>query len=130
MGFVNSHQAEVNLHVEYKDSMGDWALADSFYTSQGQGKLAVRGMEPIPTTFGISVKDRWGNQSERMELELIPLYEERIPKEGFSVFNTPSDPLSLRGGPFHHPWNDNFSGGSGSRDTWTRTMYCPGLHHH
>src|SRR3546814_410745 len=130
MGFVNIHQAEVTLHVEYKDSIGDWALADIFYTSQGQGKLAVRGMEPIPTTFGISVKDRWGNQSERMELELIPLYEERIPKEGFSVFNTPSDPLYHRGGPLHNLWNDKFSGGSGARDTWTLTMNGTGIPHH
>lgn len=130
MEFLNIHQAEVTVNVEIKDSIGDWTLADIFYTSQAQGKLAVRGMEPVATSFGISVKDRWGNQSERMELELTPLYEERIPLEGFRVFNTPTDPVYHQGGPLHNLWNDRFSGGSSSRDTWTRTANGTGMPHH
>lgn len=130
MDFENIHQAEVTIAVEKKDSLGDWALAEMFYTSQRSGKLSVRGMEAEPSAFRIYVRDRWGNQSDQEELSLTPLYEERIPKEGFREYKTPTDPLYHGSIPLSNLWNDKLTGGSSAGDSWMRTRNGTGTPHH
>src|SRR5690606_29088203 len=108
MELLNIHQAEVTVNVEIKDSIGDWTLADIFYTSQAQEKMVVLGIEGVAKRFRMWVQYRWGNQPERMELDMTPLYEERIPLEGMRVINTTTDPVDHQGGPLHNLWNDRF----------------------
>lgn len=130
MGFENVHQAEVTIAVEKKDSLGDWILAEMFYTSQRNGILSLRGLEAEPSAFRLYVRDRWGNQSDQNELILTPLYEERIPKEGIREYRTPTDPLYHNNRPLNILWNDNLVGGSSSSNTWMRTANGTGTPHH
>jgi len=130
LDFENLNQAEVTIAVEKKDSLGDWALAEMFYTSQRSGKLSLRGMEAEPSEFRVYVRDRWGNQSEQEVVSLTPLYEERIPKEGFREFRTPTDPIYFGSVRLSNLWNDKLTGGSSSSDSWMRTQNGTGTPHH
>ena len=81
--FNNTHRASVSIGVSAKDETGAWVPAQTFYTSQAAGMYAIRGFSPEKRTFGISVKDRWGNETDVFEAELTPLYEERLDPRNF-----------------------------------------------
>lgn len=89
--FKNESEAEVVISVLAADSLGDLVDADRFYTEIPEGSFAVRGFSPEKRKFGIYVRDRWNNRSDTLFSELIPLFEELIPKAGFREMDLPTD---------------------------------------
>src|SRR5699024_3727727 len=62
--FLNPNKDGLSINVMVKDDLGDWVLAETFYTSQAKGRVNVRGFDPEEREFGVYVKDRWGNESD------------------------------------------------------------------
>lgn len=81
--FQNPTQANIVITAMTKDSTGDWVDYDKDYTSQASRNFSVRGLSPVPTTFGVFVQDRWDNHSDTLVKTLTPLYEEELDKSKF-----------------------------------------------
>lgn len=97
VNFVNNDKADLSISVLVKDSLGDWTDYDRYYTSRPAGVFPVRGLPSLPTTFGVYVTDRWGNNSDTVVKNLTPLFEEQFVKTNFKVLSLPGDAVSAWG---------------------------------
>ena len=90
--FKNSLQAKLSI-VVMVDSTGqnNWAPVTTFYTGASTGSFSVRGYDPLEKRFAVYVRDRWNNKSDTLIKALIPLFEQLIPKSGFSAVKLPTD---------------------------------------
>ncbi len=113
VNFVNETMAELAITVIYKDKDGFWVKDETMYTKQKSANFAVRGFEPVPTTFGVYVEDKWGNMSDTLISELTPLYETKIPKP-YSKIVLPTDNTTLYNpsNSMEKMWDDNNTSGS------------------
>ncbi|MGQ7867838.1 DUF5000 domain-containing lipoprotein [Sunxiuqinia sp. sy24] len=90
--YENLLQAEVSLNLVAYDSIQDQMVyRESFFTSQPSGFYSFRGYKSEKTRFGVYVEDRWGNQSETVNFEVIPIPDEFLEKSLFSVFKISGD---------------------------------------
>lgn len=125
--FKNQTEADVSVVVERLDSTNNWITAETFYTNLKEGKLAVRGLEAKKQPFRIFVNDRWGNQSEVLNVELIPLYEEELNYANFKEHKMPNDPAPFGANRVHFLWNDNLTGSASGSGGWYRTANGSGV---
>src|SRR5690606_29182944 len=51
---------------------------DAFYTALENGSFSVRGLPAVQEKFSFTVRDKWSNKTERKEMVLTPVYEEKI----------------------------------------------------
>src|SRR5690606_18947048 len=61
--FENAAKANLVANVLVKDEHGDWVEYDKYYMALPFGAYSVRGLDAEPTTFGVSIYDRWENRS-------------------------------------------------------------------
>lgn len=120
----NEAKANIVISVAVKDENGFWVDYDKFYTNQQQIGFSVRGLPAAPTTFGVSMKDRWGHYSDTLVRELSPLFEKELDVSKFREMHLPTDmenviwaftdlwnantPANIGG--FHSPDNGGFPG--------------------
>jgi Sad1 / UNC-like C-terminal. len=86
----NQYEAELTVEVVTPDSFGNLAIAETFYTKMKNARMPIRGFDPEPRTFGVVLKDHWGNRSDTVFKEVTPWFEELIPKP-FAKVDLPTD---------------------------------------
>lgn len=91
LSLSNSAEADIMVGILVKDEDGDWKPYDKDYTSLPEKIFSVRGLESVPTTFGVYVRDRWLNFSDTMVKRLTPLFEEQADKNSFQELALPGD---------------------------------------
>ena len=74
----NPTKADVVLSVITKDDVGDFVVADNFYTNAQEGKGNLRGYPREPREFGFFIRDRWSNKTDTIIKTFLPLFEEEI----------------------------------------------------
>ncbi|KAA6336142.1 hypothetical protein EZS27_015687 [termite gut metagenome] len=62
---------------------GDWIPLQTFYTQSTSMKFSRRGLKPEEQQFALYIRDRWNNKSDTLFKDLIPIAEEKIPKDKF-----------------------------------------------
>lgn len=102
--FQNPDEGNIVIAILLRDSAGNWQNIDNYYTSQDSGEFSTRGLQPVPQTFGIFVRDRWNNHTDTVVKVLTPIYEEELDKSNFadirSKFPVPQmPPLPASGQP-------------------------------
>lgn len=129
--FLNPNKDGLSINVMVKDDLGDWVLAETFYTSQAKGRVNVRGFDPEEREFGVYVKDRWGNESDMYIENIIPLYEERLNPNGFKEVyaHLDTEAPAFSGSRMSNLWSGNFVGTAGTT-AWYRTDNGSGIPHH
>ncbi len=128
--FMNSYEENVTINVFIKDVLGEWKPVDVFYTARKEGRVAVRGLPPNPTQFGIYIKDRWGNRSDMLTAELTPLYEEELDKSKFQRHDLPTDAVQWNQSRITNLWSNDLAGYDAGTTGWFRTNNGSGIPHH
>ncbi|WP_353129213.1 DUF5000 domain-containing lipoprotein [Parapedobacter pyrenivorans] len=106
--FENQTRANFVLYMLVDTTgQGDWAPANTFYTSTMTGRYSVRGYEPEERNFAVYIQDRWENKSDTLFETLTPLFEEEIPKNSWTNMKLPTDTWESAGGgyPLEQLWN-------------------------
>jgi hypothetical protein len=93
--FENAAKANLVANVLIKDEHGDWKEYDKYYTALPMGSYSVRGLDAVPTTFGISIYDRWENRSDTLIQEITPIYEAELNTARFKQLALPGDATNL-----------------------------------
>lgn len=83
VSFLNETKTSLKIGVVTKDAEGAFVPADAFYTQLYQDSFSVRGFPAEERTFGIYVRDRWGNFSDTLFTPLTPLFEMQLNKALF-----------------------------------------------
>lgn len=91
VSFQNETEASVGIVVQTQNNQGDWVEQEAIYTKMDEGNFSVRGFEVQEREFKVFIKDRWDNKSETGNYVLTPLFEEKVPREGFRANELPGD---------------------------------------
>lgn len=79
----------------------------TFFTSAQKGSFNYRGLDSIPTDYGVYLRDRWNNLSETITAKLKPWFEEVIPKATWQAYNLPGDASVFSTYYLHRLWDNN-----------------------
>ncbi len=113
VNFSWANPAGLKLVVTFfkQDEKGNLAFADNIYTQQLNGNFSLRGFTSEEShKFGMVIKDQWNNYSDTLRATVTPIFEELIPKSGFTkMFLTPpnGDIEDNWGWQMQYLWDDN-----------------------
>lgn len=136
--YENPDKGNIVIEISKWDTVNnEWMDLDKYYTGLAGGVFSVRGMEPIETKLGLSVRDRWGNRTDTMVVILTPVYEEQLDskrikdlrKSGYPVPQIA--PLPASGEPMENAvdyssswnWNRLWDGKTGNTGWHTKEKY-------
>lgn len=105
VGFKNDADAKIAIIVVTKDSIGDFVVADTYYTKSVEGSFSVRGFPDVEREFGAIVRDRWNNFSDTVYKKVTPLFEEQLDKEKFGIVELPTDQPAAWGRTMDRVWD-------------------------
>jgi hypothetical protein len=104
--FKNKTKADLAILVSTPDSLGDMVNVQTFYTARDSAAFSVRGYEAKPRKFLVYVRDRWGNLSDTLSVELTPVYEIKLDKGKFKEVVYPGDAAcNFWGGAMPNAWD-------------------------
>ena len=84
LAWLNALKNEIVVGVLQKDeATKEFSYVDNFYSSAIAVQEAVRGLDSTRATFGIYIRDTYGNYTDTLQREMKPLFEQMIPKSGF-----------------------------------------------
>ena len=108
--FSNELEKNLVFYTIYKDEEGRWIDYDRLFTSSKYRDYSIRGLTPEPIDIGFYFRDEWGNISDTLVKNLIPLYEEMLDKKRFKAFPLPSDTYEWQGGwgPVSNLWDGDY----------------------
>jgi hypothetical protein len=113
VAFKNEDEGNLVFQVMVVDSTNMWKPVYTHYTKFVDGYFSVRGYDTIPTTFGVYVRDRWGNLSDTTIGVFKPLYEALIDKSRFVALKLPGDVWQAHSGApslvIERVWNNDIS---------------------
>ncbi|WP_196940130.1 DUF5000 domain-containing lipoprotein [Sphingobacterium pedocola] len=90
---ANEFQKNVTIMV-MTDSLGEWVPSvDNIYTSAKQFSRTIRGLDTVPQSFAVTVRDKYMNFTDTLITRLTPLYETALPKSRYNALVLPGDAL-------------------------------------
>lgn len=66
-------------------------IVNQNYTNQENVSYSVRGYDTLMRRFGVYITDQWGNISDTVFADLIPIYETQMDKSRFQEMRFPTD---------------------------------------
>jgi len=124
--YNNAAAAEIAIIVVKKDNSGKDQPVNTFYTKAQSGSFNVRGYPASPVTFGISVRDKFGNVSAVTYKDIMPIEETRLDRKLFNRLQYPNDVKEL--GPdwdSSKMWDNAFGEGQGFHSSTDVTIMMP-----
>jgi hypothetical protein len=119
----NPEQLPIVIDVFKPDEDERMLQIDRFYSGSQEGKVNVRGQEPIETTYSVTLHDRWGNTTDPMSGRYTPLYEKEIDKSKFRRWNPPGLPYTAQAaGPIENMWDNSLSVTGGTLSVFAGTV--------
>lgn len=87
----NALQANLAIVID-ADTVGNGVLRplQTFYSKAPEGSFSVRGLSSRKMKFSVYLRDRWSNKSLVIVKDLIPLFEQKVPKP-FKALQLPTD---------------------------------------
>jgi hypothetical protein len=76
----SENNLDIEIYVDDPENEGFFIEETIIYTDEPDGNFNVRGYDPEPRTFRTTIVDRWGNKSDTLQVELIPLLEIELDK--------------------------------------------------
>lgn len=85
VNFQNEDMANIVIVAMRYDSLQkEWKQIDADYTSLNGGVFKVRGLGAVNQQFGLFVRDHWGNLSDTLKFQLVPIYEVQLDHTKFA----------------------------------------------
>lgn len=108
--FANEEEKGFIFFTLYKNEEGEWQNYDRLFTSAKFRDYSVRGLPPDPTDFAFCFRDEWGNTSDTLFKNLVPLYEEMLDKKLWEAYPLSSDTYTVQGGwgPISNIWDGDY----------------------
>ncbi|MFD2035016.1 DUF5000 domain-containing lipoprotein [Belliella marina] len=88
---VNEFEGELVFEIFTKEGQGDLSLDHSYYTKQRNIRFSARGYAAEPQNFYIVMRDRWGNSTDTLSVELLPFFEQKLDRTIMEELRLPTD---------------------------------------
>ncbi|WP_316839508.1 DUF5000 domain-containing lipoprotein [Pedobacter gandavensis] len=96
--FENDKADNLAIVVLSNDALGNFVPINTFYTNIKKGIFPTRELKAEDTRFGIFVRDRWGNLSDTLYVQVTPYYEARLDRTKMRPLVLPTDAVLGYGG--------------------------------
>ena len=111
----NPSADDLTIEVLTEDAPDQWSTAHTQYTAAKKVEFAVRGYEPQDRKFGVTIRDRWGNSTDTVYTEVVPLEEHELDKKKFrEVILNNDTPMNAWGHSMSNIWNGSHRWGDSS----------------
>jgi hypothetical protein len=90
----NEQELEIGVTLLAADSLGVLREGATTFSILRNGSHTFRGYDTIPCKFAVSISDKWGNVSERIEEVITPIYEKLFDRTKHIQTNLPLDNLT------------------------------------
>ncbi|RGN40288.1 DUF4959 domain-containing protein [Bacteroides oleiciplenus] len=87
----NPTRANIAVEVLEKDTLGNWQMMPSIYTSAMEFSRTNRGLDTIPYNFAVTVRDRFLNYTDTIYETITPFFEEKIDMSRFTELKLTGD---------------------------------------
>lgn len=106
----NPTREDIAILVMQKNEKGDWEpLTQSIYTGAAVISKSIRDSQwgTDPQDFAIAVRDRWLNVTDTLFTQIVPIFEQLMPKSNYKAATLPSDAPSIGGNwyPISNMWD-------------------------
>lgn len=90
----NPSKANIAIEIVKKNEQGKWEpFLPYIYSSTKQISQTTRGLDTIPQSFGVMVRDQFLNYTDTVYGTITPLYEEMMDKSLFKEVRLPGDAI-------------------------------------
>lgn len=89
--FTNDTRAEIAIVAMTKDSTGKMKEFNTFYTKSVGTNYSLRGFEDTKREFRFFVRDQYGNYSDTLTGDWVPMYEKQLDRSKFREVILPGD---------------------------------------
>ncbi|GAB6395397.1 MAG: DUF4959 domain-containing protein [Bacteroidales bacterium] len=87
----NEDKYPVNLELFTNDSTGRLQLTRVLTSEIPEASVSMRGYEPVIRTFATLVRDNYGNMTDTIRENIVPLFEEQFDKKKMSIMKLEND---------------------------------------
>ncbi|WEK35152.1 MAG: DUF5000 domain-containing lipoprotein [Candidatus Pseudobacter hemicellulosilyticus] len=108
ISFKNWTEANLAIVVLTNDSLGNFVPTYTHYTDLKSGNFSARGFDAVERTFGIFVRDRWGNISDTMNVTVVPFFEQLLDRTKMKAYALPTDAALGYSGTFAGLFDNRF----------------------
>lgn len=91
VSYENATAANMAIVVLTNDSLGQFVPVNTHYTNLKKSTFPTRNLKPEEARFGFFVRDRWGNRSDTLYLNLTPYFETRLDRTKMKGLTLPTD---------------------------------------
>lgn len=91
---TNPGYGDLSIDILTKDESDKLVKAHTFYSSLKDISFSIRGYESENRAFGVMLRDRWGNVTEVIYKDIVPLYEEQVDRRIMSQYTLPTDEVT------------------------------------
>jgi len=91
VSFENATGADVAMVVIAPNTLGELVPINTNYTNLKQGTFITRDLNAVKTEFGVYVRDRWGNVSDTLKVNLTPIFEARLDRTKMKQLTLPTN---------------------------------------
>jgi len=118
--YKNTSAAEVAVVVVEKNTAGKENVINTFYTKAKEGSFNVRGYPVKPVVFGVYIRDKYGNTSETVYKEILPIEEVQLDRTKFARLQYPNDAKEFASSwDSSKMWDNAFGDGQGFHTVYT-----------
>src|SRR5258708_16238454 len=89
------------------DAKNKLQIIDQHYTSQESISFSLRGFDTVSRQFGIYITDQWGNISDTLFSNIVPIYEAQMDKSKFQPYVLNTDVATGFGWVIQNLWDKN-----------------------
>ena len=111
ISYENETGAFIAVGVLTTNDKGEIYEPYTSYSNRQEVRFSVRGFETEERTFGVYVRDKWGNATDTVYYTVIPLFEMTLDKSLFRELKLKGDAdATAWGGQLRYIWDDRAFG--------------------
>src|SRR5258708_6628836 len=104
---LNPMKAPLGVITITPDAKNKLQIIDQHYTSQDSISFSLRGFDTVSRQFGIYITDQWGNISDTLFSNIVPIYEAQMDKSKFQPYVLNTDVATGFGWVIQNLWDKN-----------------------
>ena len=104
---LNVTKAPVGVITISPDAKNKMQIIDQHYTDVDSISYSLRGFDTVSRQFGVYITDQWGNISDTVYSNIVPLFEAQMDKSAFQPYVLPTDVATGFGWVIQNLWDNN-----------------------
>ena len=93
VSYTNPTGANIVINIDAMNDKEEYISLEKIYTNSKSGIRKIRGMAATDTNLRFYVSDRWDNTTDKKEIMLTPMFEERVPIKSIEPMQSHSAPV-------------------------------------